>query len=296
MKPVPITAVLSAAVLAGSLGAASAYAAPSPSATTPPASAARAATFPQPHTPASPAGSAPSWATQGVLAPASAGPLLAQAMQVYQTMKQTKYSHQYVINPGTGTYFWDCVGFTNWALKQATPNAWKAFHTAMNVPVGASGRVALWAQFLTGTPGPSWSVVNSVTALTGGELMIIPGEIVLNGKPQYGSSSSGQSYVGHAVIIAGPPTRLSDGTYAVATYDSTALPGHGQWDSRYTDPRALPLGPSTPTTFSGTGFGTMRLSVNASGAPTGVYWSGSAAGPIMFAGQPVVPVLARPLN
>lgn len=296
MKPVQFSAVLTAGMLAAALGTTAAVAAPNPSTTTPPASTTRATSIPQPHTPASPAGSAPSWSTQGVTAPASAGPLLAEAMQVYQTMKQTKYSHQYVINPRTGTYFWDCVGFTNWALKQATPNAWRAFHTAMNVPVGASGRVALWAEFLTGTPGPSWSVVNSVTQLTGGELMIIPGEIILDGKPQYGSSSSGQSYVGHAVIIAGPPTRLSDGTYAVATYDATALPGHGQWDSRYTDPRALPLGPSTPTKYSGTGFGTMKFSVSASGAPTGIYWSANATSPVSFGGQPVVPVLARPLN
>ena len=56
------------------------------------------------------------------------------------------------------------------------------------------------------------------------------------------------------VIIAGPPLPLSDGSYAVFVYDSTALPGHGAYDSRYTDPRALAL-PGT-TRASGTGYGT----------------------------------------
>ena len=290
-----LPAILAAGLVTVSLAAPAARAAPKPSSTTTPASMVRSTATPTPP-PASPAGSAPSWTIQAVTAPASAGPLLAEAQQVYQTMKRTKYSHQYVINPKTGTYFWDCVGFTNWALKQATPNAYQAFHTAMNVSDKASGHVALWAQFLTGNPGPAWSAVNSVTSLTGGELMIIPGEIVLNGQIQYGSTSNGKSYVGHAVIIAGPPLKLSDGSYAVATYDATALPGHGQYDSRYTDARALPLTASQPTKFSGTGFGNMRLTVNASGAPTAIYWSANATKPIMFDNQPVVPVLARPLN
>lgn len=245
--------------------------------------------------PASPAGSVPSVTIQAPVAPGSAGPLLAEAQSVYQSMTQTQYTHKYTINPAKGIYFWDCVGFTNWALKQATPNAYAAFHTQMKVPNNASGHVALWAQFLKGNPGPAWSAVSTVAGLTGGELMIIPGEILLNGQVQYGSVKGGVSYPGHAVIIAGPALKLSDGSYAVFVYDSTAIPGHGQYDSRYTDARALPLA-GTSNKFSGTGYGTMRLTVNASGAPTAVYWSAAAKSPIMFQNQVVVPVLARPLN
>ncbi len=245
--------------------------------------------------PASPAGSTPSVRIQAPVAVGTAGPLLAQAQKVYQTMSQTQYSHTYTINPTRGIYFWDCVGFTNWALKQATPNAWSAFHTQMNVPANESGLVALWAKFLTGSPGPAWSAVTAVPSLSGGELMIVPGEIVLNGQVQYGSVKGGVSYPGHAVVIAGPPLKLSDGSYAVFVYDSTAVPGHGQYDSRYTDPRALPIS-GTTNKYSGTGYGTMRLTVNAAGAPTAVYWSANAKSPIMFQNQPVVPVLARPLN
>ena len=281
MNRLRLPAIATAGLLTAALLAPAAIAAPSGGIPTPP--------------PASPAGSAPAINVQAPPAPASAGPLLAEAQKVYQTMKQTQYSHKYTINPAKGIYYWDCVGFTNWALKQATPNAWAAFHTKMNVPDNDSGLVALWAKFLTGSPGPSWNVINSVPSLTGGELMIIPGEVVLNGKIQYGSVKNGVSYVGHAVVIAGPPLKLSDGSYAVFVYDSTSIPGHGQYDSRYTDPRALPIA-GTTNKYSGTGYGTMRLTVNAAGAPTAVYWSAAAKSPIMFQGQPVVPVLARPLN
>ncbi|MDO8731891.1 MAG: hypothetical protein Q7L55_04870 [Actinomycetota bacterium] len=279
MNRLKIPAILTAGLLAAVLVAPSALAAsanPSPP-------------------PASPAGSKPSNTVQGPAAPGSAGPLLAEAQQVFQTMTQTQYTHKYTINPTGGIYYWDCVGFTNWALKQATPNAYAAFHTQMNVPTNASGHVALWAQFLKGTPGPAWNAVPTVASLTGGELMIIPGEILLNGQVQYGSVKGGVSYPGHAVIIAGPPLMLSDGSYAVFVYDSTAVPGHGQYDSRYTDPRALPMA-GTTNKYSGTGYGTMRLTVNSTGAPAAVYWSAANKSPIMFHNQVVVPVLARPLN
>lgn len=243
---------------------------------------------------ASPSGTKPSWSVQAPQAPAAAGLLLAQGIETYQTLAQTQYNHRYTISPSTGTYFWDCIGFVNWALEQATPNAWSAFHTAMNVPTNNSGRVGLWATFLTGNPGPSWSVVPAVNQLTGGEVMIVPGEVVVGGRVIYGSADENGGYPGHAVIIAGPPLPLSDGSYAVFVYDSTALPGHGKWDSRNFDARALDE-PGT-TRASGTGYGTMRLTVSATGAPTAVYWSASTKNPITFQGQNVVPVLARPLN
>ncbi len=281
MSRLRLPAFAAAGLLSAALIAPAALAAPSAAIPSPP--------------PASPAGSVPSVSIQAPAAPGSAGPLLAQAQQVYQSMTKTQYSHQYTINPAKGIYIWDCVGFTNWALRQATPNAWSAFHTQMKVPANESGLVALWAKFLSGSPGPAWSVVNSVSSLTGGELMIIPGEVVLNGQIQYGSVKNGVSYPGHAVVIAGPPLKLSDGSYAVFVYDSTAIPGHGQYDSRYTDSRAQPLA-GTTNKFSGTGYGTMRLTVNAAGAPTAAYWSANTKSPIMFQGQPVVPILARPLN
>jgi len=242
---------------------------------------------------ASPAGTKPTWSVQAPQAPASAGPLLATAISTFQSMTSTRYDHRYTIDPKTGVYYWDCIGFVNWALAQATPNAHAAFHTAMNVPKG-SGHVGLWAQFLSGTPGPSWSVLSSVTQLSGGEVMILPGEIVNGGEVVFGSAPGGVSYPGHATVVAGPALPLSDGSYAIFLYDSTALPGHGKWDSRYTDPRAQPL-PGT-TRKSGTGFGTMRVTVDANGAPTAAYWSASTKRPITFQGQPVVPIFARPLD
>lgn len=258
-----------------------------------PAQAANTVGAPPSPPPASAVGAKPAWGVQAPQAAASAGPLLAQAITTYQTMTSTRYDHQYTINPAAGIYYWDCIGFVNWALAQATPNAHAAFHTTMNVPRG-SGHVGLWAQFLTGNPGPSWLVLSSVTQLSGGEVMILPGEIVNGGQIIYGSAPGGVGYAGHATIVAGPALPLSDGSYAIFLYDSTALPGHGKWDSRYTDPRAQPI--TGTTRKSGTGFGTMRVTVDANGAPTAVYWSASTKRPIAFQGQPVVPIFARPLN
>lgn len=258
-----------------------------------PAQAANTVGSPPSPPPASAAGVKPTWGVQAPQAAASAGPLLAQAITTYQTMTSTRYDHQYTINPSAGIYYWDCIGFVNWALAQATPNAHAAFHTTMNVPRG-SGHVGLWAQFLSGNPGPSWSVLSSVTQLSGGEVMILPGEIVNGGQIIYGSAPGGVGYPGHATIVAGPALPLSDGSYAIFVYDSTALPGHGKWDSRYTDPRAQPI--TGTTRKSGTGYGTMRVTVNANGAPTAVYWSAATKRPIAFQGQPVVPIFARPLN
>lgn len=274
--------VLASAVMSASLGVAS-------------AAPARSSTPPVPG-PISAAGARPSWTMQAPVAAGSAGPLLAEAQQVFQSMQQTKYDHQYTITPASGTYFWDCIGFTNWAMRQATPNAWQAFHTAMNVPTQNSGLVYLWAKFITsGSMGASWQSVPTVTSLSGGELMIVPGETVSNGAVVYGASPGQTSYEGHALIVAGPALKLRDGSYALFVYDSTALPGHGAYDSRLTDGRALPLA-GTTANYSGTGFGTIRLTVNSSGVPTAVYWSGNAKQPITFQNQPVVPVFARPLN
>jgi len=255
---------------------------------------AQAAGHPSPP-PASPSGSAPATSVQAPVAPGSAGPLLAQAQRVYQTMRATQYSHRNAINPATGVYYWDSVGFTDWALKQATPKAYQAFHTQMKVPADEPGPASAWASFLTGTPGPAWQLIPVVTSLTGGELMVVPGEIVLEGQAQPGSTRGKVAYPGHTAVIAGPPRRLSGGSYAVFVYDSTVIPGHGNYDSRYTDPRALPL-PGTTARYSGAGYGTMRLTVDASGAPTGAYWSAGARTPIGLQGKPVVPVLARPLS
>ena len=248
---------------------------------------------PEPPTASAP-GSTPGWRTQAPAGPTTDGPLLAEAQRIYQTMTKTQYSHQYRIRPSQGIYVWDCIGFASWAMRQATPNAWQAFHTATGVRSGAAGHVGTWATFLSGTPGPSWQVLPTVSALRGGDLMVIPGEVVIGGQVQYGSAEGAVQYSGHVVIIAGAPLPLSDGSYAVFVYDSTALPGHGAYDSRYTDPRALPL--TGTTRASGTGYGTMRITVDTSGVPTGVYWSASTKKPISFQGQPVLPILARPLN
>lgn len=257
---IPIAIVATAALLAGS-------------------AAATAAAIPAPPL-ASAAGSAPSRNVQAPVAAASAGILLSKAQATYQSMIQTRYQHTFVIQPAKGTYYWDCVGFVDWALRQATPQAESAMRTTMKIRPGYVPTPTQLAAYLTGSPSTAWQQISSVTQLSGGEIMVIPGAF----------TSGSSTYAGHAVVIGGPALPLSDGSYAVFVYDSTALPGHGAFDSRLTDSRALPLQGSTAR-FSGLGYGTMRLTVDANGAPVAAYWSAGTAKPL-----PSTVVLARPLN
>ncbi len=74
---------------------------------------------------------------------------------------------------------------------------------------------------------------------------------------------------GHAIIAAGPPLLLSDGSYALLAYDSTATP-HGPYDTRLTDDRN-DTGPNGLP--SGLGCGTLQFHVNEKGEPVSISWT-----------------------
>jgi hypothetical protein len=192
--------------------------------------------------------------TDQVVAPLAAVPLSASLIDVtavYTSMNQTVYSHAYVENTATGYYAWDCVGMTDWILHEAAPNAWWEMHQALGIRAGYVPTPTQWAGFLQGSLPSSWQSVTAIGQLQPGDYVVFP-------------ASPATRFVGHAVIVAGLPMLMNDGSYAVRVYDSTGTP-HGPFDSRLTDPRAI--------NQSGLGNGTMRLYVDSTGAMTGAAWA-----------------------
>lgn len=220
--------------------------------------------------------------TPAVVAPLKANPAspaLVKVTDVFNTMTATVYSHKYVENTTTGYYAWDCVGMTDWVLHQSTPNAWTAMHTTLSIRPGYVPSPTRWYQYLTGGNGKlpaSWKRVTNIKGVAPGTYLLFP-------------KHSKTRFVGHAVIAAGKPQRMTDGSYALRVYDSTGTP-HGPSDTRHTDPRT---GANPPTTIgSGLGNGTMRLYVTATGALKSARWSINAGGPAMK-NVPVAAGIAR---
>ena len=184
---------------------------------------------------------------------------------VFVTMKKTVYSHHYVENTQTGYYAWDCVGMADWVLQRSAPGAWNAMHTKLNIRKGYVPNPTSWYSYLKGTLPPSWKKVTTVAGITPGTYILFP-------------ANTATKFVGHAVIAAGVPMKMSDGTYALRVFDSTGAP-HGPKDSRKTDPRTGAVPPNT--TGSGLGNGTMRILPGPGGTLAGMRWSVNAGGPAM---------------
>lgn len=188
-------------------------------------------------------------------------------------MKSTDYAHKYVEDPSTGTYVFDCVGFTDYDLRQANPTAWQAMHKQLNVQPGYVANPNEWYSFFTGSLPSSWQRVNTIADVQPGDFFAFTSN---NGSANFetstGATDSNGSFVGHAAIAAGPPVALSDGSYAMRVFDSTGS-AHGPFDTRLTDPRAI--------NHSGLGNGTMRFYVDSNGAITSAAWSVDAGGPAM---------------
>ena len=199
----------------------------------------------------------------GPMAPPNLAPSLSTITKVFTTMTYTRYSHTYTANTTTGVYKWDCVGLTDWVLAKSAPQAWTSMHTSLGIKRGYVPTPLKWATYLQGTLPTSWQRVPTVTAIAPGDYLIF-------------GPNTATKFVGHAVIAAGPPMKLADGSYALAVYDSTGSP-HGNLDSRWTDPRTgVPPAPG-----SGVGHGTMRLFVGPGGIPAKANWSVGKGGPTM---------------
>lgn len=181
-------------------------------------------------------------------------------------MTSTHYQHHYRIDPRAGVYNADCVGLVDNVVRRATPAAWKDLHEQLNIRRGYVPRPGRWITFLTSPLPETWKRIQRADQVRAGDI------IVMGKQPS-------TRFVGHAVIVAEAPQRLTDGSYAVRIIDSTGTP-HGSADTRLTDRRAQG--------HSGLGEGTIQLRVGSSGLITGAAWSIDGTGPRMGHSQIVV--------
>lgn len=220
----------------------------------------------------------PTQQVQGPAAPASASPVLAAVIeQQFIPMKQTRYQHNDQEDPVAETYFYDCVGMVTYTLSLGAPAAYAEIMEGLKIRKGYVPSPALYVQWFSGLttqkpPVAAWQPVATVAAIEPGDVLAWP--IEGNNPVNAGGAT------GHSVIAAGPPLLLSDGSYALLVYDSTATT-HGPFDSRHTDPRNLPLDIQGSPQFghpSGLGNGTIQFKVDADGAPSAIAWTvGTAA-------------------
>ncbi len=203
--------------------------------------------------------SAPSAQVVGPLQSPSSIRSLQHAEQTQQSMKQTMYSHTNVENTSSSYYQFDCVGFTDWNVRQTNPAAWTAMHDQLNIPSGYVPSPDHWYGFLTGPLPSSWQRITNINDVQPGDYWLF-------------TSNSATKFVGHSAVTGGQPVALSDGSYAMRVFDSTDT-AHGPYDSRLTDPRAI--------NRSGLGDGTMRIYIDSNGNITSAAWSIEAGGPSM---------------
>lgn len=226
------------------------------------------------------------------LGEASSSPTLASAYQQFNTMRCTHYQHSYTETPAEGLYYYDCVGFTGYTVRVATPQAWASVQSATGIAPGYVPTPTRFAAFFTSlatTPQTGWQAVTTGAA-------ILPGDVLA-----WGPEPNNPEEAGHSVMALSAPQPLGDGKYALVVMDSTAT-DHGPDDTRRSAPlnqRNAPLGASTntgstsaaPSTApSGLGIGTIGLVTDpTSGAVTGIQWSiGVAVTTVTFGvGRPV---------
>lgn len=205
----------------------------------------------------------PSRQTVGPAAAADESPVLAAVANQFSTMLATRYQHHDVENSDDGTYYYDCVGMVTYTLRQAAPNAIGAVLTDLGIRKGYVPNPAHYLQWFTALPiepNQFWTPVTRVIDIQPGD--VIAWTIEANNPHPVPA--------GHALIAAGPPLPLSDGSYALLVFDSTGTP-HGAFDTRREDPRNE-IGPNGLP--GGLGRGTIQLFADpVSGFPVAEAWT-----------------------
>jgi hypothetical protein len=209
----------------------------------------------------------PSRQVSGPAATPAESPVLAAVVHQFTTMVATRYQHHDVESPEDRTYYYDCVGMVTYTLRQAAPNAIAAVLTDLGIRRGYVPNPAHYLQWfaaLPTEPNEFWTPVMRVVDIQPGD--VIAWTIEANNPHPVPA--------GHALISAGRPLLLSDGSYALLVYDSTGTP-HGAFDTRRADPRNEVGLNGLP---SGLGNGTIQLFADpASGSPIGEAWTVSTA-------------------
>jgi hypothetical protein len=179
-----------------------------------------------------------------------AAALLAEARSELAAMRSTRYQHTTDVDPATGRFFYDCSGFVDYALTKARPQAAAALSSTQ--PAGRP-LAQNFEQYLRQLPPGGnrwWTSVHTVAQLR-------PGDIV-----SWLITPDSQSRdTGHVMIVLAVPVPDPHraGEWLINVVDSTTSP-HAR-DSRIGTTRGL-------------GTGTVGLSVDQTGSPTGFYWRG----------------------
>jgi hypothetical protein len=219
------------------------------------------------------------------LAAASTSRTLTSAYTQFNNMTCTEYSHQYTELPPRFFYY-DCVGFTGYAVRESSPVAWRTVRSVIGIRGGDTVptpyKFETFMNNLNTTPQAGWQGVATIQN-------VLPGD-VFAWQPTNSNGTVNTSAVGHSVIPLVKPRAIggSNGTrWEVVVMDSTGG-GHGPLDTRKpASPLSQRNAPITVSSgvveASGLGIGTLALDTTAGGIVTGVEWNvGDQAEGIQF--------------
>ncbi|MDD1691379.1 MAG: hypothetical protein LUQ66_12065 [Methanoregula sp.] len=182
----------------------------------------------------------------------STNPVWLESYRMFRNIKSTEYIHPpYMDDDAAGVYKFDCLGFVDHVLMNATPDSYRKIGRGVNPSI--ESYATYFHTLDTAVPDSlGWTRVARPADLK-------PGDICLWLRPSTLDT-------GHMWIIAGIPSVNPKRTdeVLVRIFDSTGT-GHGD-DSR------------TGAAFrTGLGSGILGYMVDRDGQPVGLYWEGAAS-------------------
>ncbi len=177
--------------------------------------------------------------------------LLVEVTRELAAMRSSRYSHTTSVDEPNGRFDYDCSGLVDYALARVLPDAFGELRTATVKRPLAKHFVQLLAAIAPTAHDGRWHRVTRASELQ-------PGDIIAWLKP----ADSVTKNTGHVLIVRGAVTTVpgAHDQLEVPIIDSTSV-SHGASDSRF------------HAKASGLGTGTIYLTIDRDGAPTGYLWS-----------------------
>jgi hypothetical protein len=172
----------------------------------------------------------------------------AEACRILAEMKDSRYSHKTRVDEDEGSYEFDCSGFVAVVLKAAAPRSLAAVPHAprRSRPLAFEFHDAFAAAPAEEKGAKGWRRIERVADARPGDLLAWRREEIKPGED-----------TGHVMVLDAAPVREEDGSFRVVVIDSTGKP-HGD-DTRKDG-------------ASGVGRGTIWLTVDEAGRPSGFRW------------------------
>lgn len=188
-----------------------------------------------------------------LLATSSDEGLTSEVELVLTSLMATHYQHDSDIDAASGIYDTDCSGFVSFVVQTARSDAYQELQAATNTERALAGSYVTFIQGITSAQ-PQWTRIHHAKYLAAGDIIawLIPAGVQSDD-------------TGHVMLVEHDPT-ISGNEATVPIVDSTDT-GHGDAD---------PRSPSDP---SGVGRGTIVLTLDADGEPTGYRWSTDSDSP-----------------